>query len=131
MQDKLTVRIGDKDREIFMSYGLLNTLTRVIGDPAVVPAIAIDPDLRGKVLAEVLAERKKSGKVSAAVKDIDDLEISIEDVELLIDWVMEHVMSFFVRRMEKISAISSRHEKTLKHLESSLDGSKGSVSATQ
>jgi hypothetical protein len=97
--DTLTVTVDGQKREILMSYGLLNELSRHIQDPAQIPAIAVNADVRDTVLKAVLAGRKKSGKITTPVEDLDEIDISLADIELILGWVGEHLMGFFVRSL--------------------------------
>lgn len=130
MQDKITIKLNGEERELFMSFGLLNELATIVGDPARVPSIPVDADLREAVLMSCFAERKPSGKVIKDVEDYDDLDISIPDVEKTIDWAVEHLMSFFVRSLKKVVAVTKANEGDLKDLASFLAGSNASVSET-
>jgi hypothetical protein len=121
--DKITVKLNGKERELFMSFGLLNSLTRIVDDPSRVPAVRTDPELRDAALAAALAERKPSGKIEKEV-DIDDIDITIEDVERTLDWVMEHVMSFFVRALKKVVAVTEANKADMEALASSVNGLK-------
>lgn len=125
MTDKLSITVDGKERELLMSYGLLNALTVIVGSPDVAPTIAVNADLREDVLKAVLAERKTSGKILKEVADVDDLEISISDVEKLLDWVMDHVMSFFVRSLDKMVQRVGAHKDGLAALKSSVAGLAG------
>lgn len=127
MSDTITIKQNDEDRELFMSFGLLNELTRIIGDPGRVPQVALEPDLRDEFLTALFAKRKKSGKIEEAA-DIDDLDVSYEDVEKALTWAQEHVMSFFVRSFRQIKAVTEKHEAEVTSLTSSLAGSKSSAS---
>src|SRR4051812_46735505 len=100
-EDKLTIKIGDSDRELFMSFGLLNALSQIVGDPSKVSMISLDPDTRSKVLTATLAKRKASGKVIEDIPDIDDIDASIIDIEKVLEWVSGHVMAFFVRSVQR------------------------------
>lgn len=127
MSDTITIKQNDEDRELFMSFGLLNELTRIIGTPDRVPQVALDPNLRDEFLTALFAKRKKSGKIEEAA-DIEDLDVSYEDVELVLRWAQEHVMSFFVRSFRQIKAVTDKHEAEVMNLTSSLVGSKSSPS---
>lgn len=127
MSDTITIKQNDEDRELFMSFGLLNELTRIIGDPSRVTQVALDPALRDEFLTALFAKRKKSGKIEEAA-DIEDLDISYEDVEKALTWAQEHVMSFFVRSFRQIKAVTEKHEAEVTSLTSSLGGSKSSPS---
>jgi len=128
LSDKLSITVDENERELFMSFGLLNELTTIIGDPARVSAVAVDPELRTEVLCAALAERKRSGKIIKAV-DFDDLDISVEDVENVISWVMEHSLSFFVRSLRKVVDLTKAHQGEMTDLASSLAGSPSSPSS--
>jgi hypothetical protein len=123
------VKVNGEDREIFMSFGLLNELTTVVGDPGAIASITLNPEMRNKVLESALAKRKPSGKIEEPV-DMDDLDISIDEAEKLLDWVSGHVMSFFVRSLRKVAAVNEKYEAPLRDLVSSLGGLKNSPSAT-
>lgn len=127
VSDTLTIKIGEVDRELFMSFGLLNELTSIIRDPARIPAVTLETDLRNQFLSAILAERKKSGKIVNPV-EIDDIEITYEDAERAMAWGQEHVMDFFIRSFRQISRVTEAHEQEVTSLTSSLGGSKSSAS---
>jgi len=127
---EITVKVDGEDRDIFMSFGLLDTLSRLIGDPSNVAQVHIDLDLRKGVLEALLAERKKSGKVINEV-DIEETEISIEDAEKLVEWAASHVLNFFIRSLSKVSEMTKKSEKEIKALVSTFPGLSNSASQTQ
>lgn len=130
MNDKLKITIDGEERILFMSFGLLNELASLVQDPARVPAIPVDSYLREAVLSAAFAKRKKSGKITEEIADFDDIDVTIEDVEATLDWVIEHVMSFFVRSLRKVVQVTQANETDLKDLASFLAGSAVSPSAT-
>jgi hypothetical protein len=130
MTDKLSIKISGEERELFMSYGLLNELAKIVGSPEAAPQIAINEYLREEVLKATLAERKPSGKVTKPVADIDDIDISIADVEALLDWATENVLSFFVRSLKKVVGHAEANKDAFEALKSSLAGLESSASAT-
>lgn len=130
MSDKLSITFEGADREILMSYGLLNELAKLVGSPEVAPSISIDENLREEVLKACLAERKPSGKIVKHVADMDDLNMSIEHIEAVLDWATEHVLSFFVRSLGKMVKRVEANKDVLEGLKSSLDGLQASASAT-
>jgi hypothetical protein len=129
LAETFDISVNGEDRSIFMSFGLLNDLTSIVGDPGAIASLTLNPDMRNGVLKSALAKRKKSGKIEEEV-DIDDLDVSIKDVEALLDWVSGHVMSFFVRSLRKVAAVNEKYEAPLRDLVSSLGGSKSSASVT-
>ena len=129
LSDKIIVKVNGEDREIFMSFGLLNELTKIVEDPARVTAISVDNDLRDMVLKSLLATRKVSGKVENPC-DLDDTEISVEDVERLLAWGAEHTLGFFLRSLQKVMELTKKNEKEMTALASFASGSQGSTSET-
>ena len=129
MSDTFPITINNEEREIFMSFGLLNELTTIVQDPSRISTISLDPQLRNAFITSLLSERKKSGKVLNAF-DLDDTEVSYEAVENAIAWAQEHVMSFFVRSYRQIARVTEKHQEEVTALTSSLGGSKGSSSKT-
>lgn len=131
MENTFDIRIGEEDREILMSFGLLNELTKLIGDPGTVAAVAINPELRDEVLRLVLAERKRSGKVIKPLEDVEDIDADYEDIERLLKWVMGHVLGFFVRLLQTTKEVAEGHKVEMGDLVSSLVGSETSASKTE
>lgn len=121
------LKVDGKDFEVFMSFGLLNELSAMIGDPARAAIIFFDPPLRENVLRSALATRTKAGKVTAAVEEITDVEVDLGEIELLLSWIAGHVLRFFVRSVKSVALLEG-DLKELAGLSSSLDGSKGSPS---
>jgi hypothetical protein len=114
-----------------MSLGLLNELAELIGDPTRVGSIDFNSDLQTEVIEACLAPRTKMGKRKGDDPvDLDTLEMSIGDIENLLDWVKEHIMDFFLRRFQATSRVLDRHQGTMKALEQFLNGSKSGASET-
>ncbi|CCV12934.1 hypothetical protein MESS4_510101 [Mesorhizobium sp. STM 4661] len=126
----ITIKQDDVERELFMSFGLLNELSILIGDPGQIAAVPVNPEMRRSILLACLAQRKKSGKVEKPVADFDDLDISISDVEAILAWTMDHLMDFFVRSLKKVVQVTETHKTDLASLASSLAGSPASASKT-
>lgn len=127
--DTITVIVNEEERTLFMSFGLLNELTKLVGDPTQVASIPIDVELRTDVLKLVLAKRKKSGKLEEEI-DFDDLDIAVADVERVLHWTQEHVISFFVRSLRQVLSVTKNHETEVSNLASSMGGSSDSASKT-
>lgn len=124
VNDNIQIIQDDKPRDIFMSFGLLSKLTKVVGSPDIVGAISVDPELRDSIIAELLAERKKSGKVINPVADLEDIDVSVEDIEALLKWASEHLMGFFVRSLQQVHHLTENHRTVLEALQPSSDGPK-------
>lgn len=123
----LTITIDGESRDLFMSFGLLDTLSRIVIDPSRIAAIFTEPDLREEILKAALAHRRKSGKVESEI-DLEDTDISIKDVENVLQWVADHVMDFLLRSLRKVVEVTEQNKTLLQGLGSSLTGLVGSPS---
>lgn len=117
----LHIKVNGEPREIFMSFGLLNQLTHIIGDMQNVGFVHVVPEVRAQILNELLAERGKGGKVITQVPH-DEVEISLEDIALLLDFAVEHMLDFTLRVVEQSMTLQKRQEARASSLKSSLDG---------
>lgn len=118
MENIIGITINGKHEEIFMSYGLLNHLSIVVGEVNNITSIGLDPELREGVLKCLLSERTKTGKIKTE-RSAEDVDISLEDVENLIDWAAEHLVDFFLRRATKSKALFDKRMTELESLMSS------------
>lgn len=114
---------------VLMSLGLLNELTTLVGDPTNVGSVDFDPEIQADVIEACIVERSPFGKRKGEA-NIDELVVTVQDVELLLDWVKAHVMDYFVRRLTANAALVNRHQESLKGLEHFLTGSTSGPSAT-
>lgn len=119
-----------QSREIKMSFGMLNHLARLVGVVDNVPAIATDPDLQSAIMQVVLAKRSEKGKILEPI-DLDEVDMSIDDVRAILDWVSEHLFDFFLKGLEKAKQIIVDRKdqlKNLNNLENLMPTSTGSPS---
>jgi hypothetical protein len=123
LRDKLVIKQDGSDRELFMSFGLLNELSRLASNPEAVALFAIDPEIRDAVRKSLLAERKAGGKIISPIDDPDELNVSIDDTERMLKWAMDHVLGFFVRSMTSVADVTREVEPKLTALASSMNGS--------
>lgn len=127
---KLTVKLNDSDRELFMSFGLLNRVTKILGGTEGVEALARDPDLQEKVLLEVFTVREK-GKDIEVPESLDDISISLEDVSNVLEWVGGHVIDFFMTQAERATKNLQKESKRMGDLKSTADGLSNSLLGTR
>lgn len=123
----ISVIVDGQEREVFMSFALLNRLAYLVGNPEQVGIMMLDPVVRETALTELLAERTKGGKVINQ-KALDEYEVSLEEVEKLLDWAAEHVLNFTIRVAEKSTAHATKHQDRLLSLTSTAIGLANSVS---
>ena len=109
----ITLKVGDTEREVVMSYGLQDQLLRLIPDTNMIGNAYTDHDTRNSIIEQVLADRTKSGKI-VVKRSFDDYEIELEEVEKLLGWVVDHLTAFFVRVINQLEArIVAMPEQTL------------------
>jgi hypothetical protein len=97
--ETLSVIVDGAPVDLFMSYGLLTELARTVSSIDAIASLDLDNDTRDAFLGSVLADRTKSGKVKTK-RALDELDISLEDVERTLNWGKEHLLGFFLRRVE-------------------------------
>ena len=128
MNEKLIVTIGEEERELFMSYALLNRLARLVGNKSSdVSAIFVEPEIQSDILVMVLAPRKK-GKVDPNF-DMDEVPLDTETAGQILEWVGGHVMDFFLKGLERTLALGQATAERAKGLTSSLPGMEDSTSS--
>lgn len=87
------------NREIKMSYGLLQKLASRFNDLGQVENLSLDSNLQNDLINEVLAERDDHGLPKDPGKDYS-LELSISEGEKLMNWISEHIIDFFISRLQ-------------------------------
>lgn len=122
MADKFTIKIDGKERDIKMTFGLLNTLCRRVGDIDGASQITMDQELRDAVLVELLSDRDKAGKITEEI-NLAELDVSIDDMIELLDWAGNHVLDFFLKGLERAKALQDRNLDRVKALMPSPSGS--------
>lgn len=127
LEYRLEIVQDGQAREIFMSFGLLDEITRLMGDPATAASVYFNPELREEVLLTALHERSKTGKVVKESLPLDELDIPIDHMETLLAWEVEHSIAFFARSMERVVKSKQTLEKLTQDA-SSLNGSQVSPS---
>ncbi|TPJ51669.1 MULTISPECIES: hypothetical protein [unclassified Mesorhizobium] len=130
LKDRFELNQNGEPREIFMSFGLLNEITALMGEPATAASVYFAPKLREQVLLTALHDRAPSGKIKERLASLDDVEISASDMEGLLAWEVDHAIGFFTRSMDRVvklkGALDGLHQGA-----SSLTGSQGSPSKKQ
>lgn len=101
MEPTITVKNGDVDQEIFMSFGLLNRLTRHLGNIDHLPILAVDPELQETMVREIFTQRDAKGNPVGTPPTLDEIRVSLDDIDRLLDFVGEHISDFFTRAAEK------------------------------
>ena len=122
MADTFTIKINGKERDVKMSFGLLNILCQKVGDLDGAATIAMDQSLREGVLIELLSDRDTRGRISEEF-DLFTADMNPDDVVALLDWAGEHVLDFFLKGLERAKKLQERNMPRLKALMPSQAGS--------
>lgn len=117
--DHFSTKVGEEEREFFMSAGLLNSLTRFV--PAGMQDLIqfeTDTALRTIFLTVLLAPKDEFKRPQLTDKDgvafdPDTLEMTIGDQQALLDWAGAHVRNFFWINLQKSLKWSMQNEEAL------------------
>lgn len=127
---KHLIEIDNERRELKMSFGLLNELVALVGSAAYVGTIPVDAELGRAVLVSVLSKRDNAGKITEEV-NLFETNITPEQTMALYQWVMGHVLDFFLAALETAAAVGSQFNQRLETLfPRSPNGSEVSLSET-
>lgn len=108
--ETITIDQDGEKREIFMSFGLLDEVTTLMGDPAQAASVFFSPALRRAVYHALLQPRSKTGKITKEVDDIFELDIPVDQMEELLGWGVEHALDFFSRSVSRITRMKGSLE---------------------
>jgi len=100
---ELDIVVDGETRTLKMSYGLQDKLLRLVKDTNEVGNIFTDPEIRNPIISELLAERSNTGRVIGQLRQPDEYEIDLEEVDKLLAWAVDTVTSFFIRSLESLN----------------------------
>lgn len=122
---RLTVTYRGEQRELFMSFLRMNSCLRMLGEPERLSVMLLDPDTCELMLRVVLAEKGQTGRDV----ELQDDDLSDEDVDRILLWVQEHLTYFFMKRFQQLGDKTRALEPIAQRLKSSLVGSEVSSSS--
>lgn len=121
----LTIKIGD--REIKMTYGLEMDIRRMLPDPVTaLQLIRDDPYTQDYIVRRVLTPIKRIVTSQDELIDMEEIDITSDDVENILSWATEHALYFFVKRTLEMAKLGVRYNQALP--KPSSDGSEDSAS---
>lgn len=123
--DTMTITVGEEERKIKMTYGLLDQLCNTAGEAEDALMFTLDKDLRAEVLRLLLSERDAEGVIKKNV-NLLNLDVDPDEVEELLDWAGGHTLDFFLRAATK----AKEKAESRKDLLSTLNGGEASASPT-
>lgn len=84
--------------EIFMSFGLLNSLSKYFETVDQVEEIFLNPELQATILIECLSDRDKKGRITEEL-NLNELE-DLQSVNKFLAWVGDHLTDFFIQMLK-------------------------------
>ena len=122
MANIFTIKIDGKERDIKMSFGLLNTICKLVGDLDGATQLMIDQTLQQAVLVELLSDRDAKGKITGEVS-LDEIDVDPSDVLDLLAWAGNQTLDFFLKGLERAKGLQDQHMPRVKALMPSPSGS--------
>ncbi len=99
LKNTIHIKVGEEEVEVFMAFARLDGLSQLVGSVERVAEFDFNPEVRTEALALCLAPRTETGR---AVGDWQVPEtLAYEEAERLLDWIKEHVLGFFLRRLSR------------------------------
>jgi hypothetical protein len=127
MNDTLHIKVNGKDRELFMSYGLLTSITQIVGLQEELTAIFLDAALQ-KVVIEIALNPVGTSEEDKI--DLNTTKISMAEIQKILDWVGEHILDFFIQGMKSVEKLNTNNLDRMQeivNLTSSSTGSEASL----
>lgn len=125
VEDYLTIKInhGKEDRELFMAHGMLLMLVSYVETLDQFILSYSDPQTQRNLLQLVLAPRDEKGNIVEDDFNYDSLGINLEQANVILKWIEEHVLNFFIESAErtKSSVKSPRVQKLMRLLNGMSD----------
>lgn len=125
VEDRIDIRVDGKTHTILMTYGLLTRLTRTVNGSEEVADAGFSADSRDAVITECFRKKGKNGFMEippGEQLDMDELDISVDDVDLLMAWATAHLSNFFIKRLKAA-------EKGMEVMAKAMEGLNAGVSA--
>jgi len=123
----LTIDIAGQT--IKMTYGLEMDIRRMLPDPmSALQLIRDDVYTQDYIVRRVLTPVKKIITDPAQLIDMEETDVSSEDVENILTWATEHALYFFVKRTVEMAKLGVRYNQALP--KPSTDGSETSATTT-
>lgn len=125
--ERLTVTFRGQSRELFFSFARQNSCLRAVNDPDRLATIMLDPDASEAIIRIMLAEKGGSGEQFEV--ELGETDISMEDYDKILTWVLDHLTYFFMKRFQGLGNQAKALGPEADRLVSSLTGSANSTSS--
>lgn len=119
--DNHEIQVNGKAKEVKMTFGLLNQMCGMCGEPEDALMFGIHAELREEALRLMLSERDDQGRI---VEDVNlfNTEVDANEVAELLDWAGAHVLDFFLNAAEKTKSTGESRKERLEALQPSSTG---------
>lgn len=111
-EPRLKITVNNQEKEVFMSGGLIRQLMPIAGGLTDFADVYADVEVQNALIVEALRPRDKRGAAYANVT-VDDYEMTIEDTDKLVGWIMEHVLYFFVNSLTSAKSLADKNQGTM------------------
>lgn len=130
--DHVTLKVGQgedlAEREFFMSFGLLRDLSRAFPNPQDPAEVMRDMNQFETALWLLLVPRSPTGKLMVEEFDLNEHAMAAVDSIALVKWAMEHLIRFFLLRLNELPTLGEQSVTQIEALLSAFPGLKDSVS---
>lgn len=124
-EDVYTVRVDGNPVEVFMSGGLVRQLAPLVGTFEDIGQAFGDPELQNALVIAALTKRSPRG-VKLEEKDASAYDISLEEFDKFISWIMEHILYFFVKSMQSATKVVEKSTPLMEALDKLTQSQTGS-----
>ena len=107
------ISVNGEDKEVFMSFALLNTITGYFRNAEELEQILLNSDVRASVITELLSERNETGRITQNF-DINTMKADQDQILDLLEWVSEHVETFFMKALQRAKQRMKKKQTTQK-----------------
>lgn len=108
--DHIEVNFTDgTSKKVFMSFGLINCLSQVVGGLEQLPFIYSESSLREVLITSSLSDRAPDGSIPSP-EEFDELgqKLTVAEGERLLSWIEDHLASFFIRSLQRLKVLAER-----------------------
>jgi hypothetical protein len=124
-QDRFTVVVNGQDQEVFMSGGLLRKLVPVAGVLSDFSDVYTNTEIQNELLVTALMPRNVRGS-TVGTYSIDDFEMTVEEFDKLLGWIMEHILHFFIGSVTNAQQMVEKNQPAMAKLERLMQSMTGS-----
>lgn len=106
LQDRFKVKFNGEERELFMSFVRLNSCIRATGNGEEFAGIIADPD-QGELMLKIMLADKGQNALDV---ELDEDSLTPADYQSILDWISEHLTSFFVNKLKEAQSRAAQLE---------------------